>query len=98
MIKGLDVAKMEAAFKRAAYKAVHGTREERSGRFFIASVARVERSEIQGRVSVFSSLLNARAGLLPVAHNESGRNADSVVAPALTKKERGGNDDRRHGG
>jgi hypothetical protein len=29
----LDVAKMEAAFKRAADKAMHGTREERSGRF-----------------------------------------------------------------
>jgi hypothetical protein len=31
--RGLDLALMEAAFKRAAYKAVHGTREERSGRF-----------------------------------------------------------------
>ncbi len=30
---GLDIAKMEAAFKRAAHKALHGTREERSGRF-----------------------------------------------------------------
>lgn len=29
----LDIAEMEAAFKRAADKAVHGTREERSGRF-----------------------------------------------------------------
>jgi hypothetical protein len=29
----LDTAKMEAAFRRAADKAVHGTREERSGRF-----------------------------------------------------------------
>jgi hypothetical protein len=27
---------MEAAFKRAAYKAIHGTREERSGRFLPA--------------------------------------------------------------
>jgi hypothetical protein len=27
---------MEAAFKRAAYKAIHGTREERSGRFLLA--------------------------------------------------------------
>jgi hypothetical protein len=33
MRRGLDVAKAEAAFKRAAYKAIHGTREERSGRF-----------------------------------------------------------------
>jgi len=33
MSQRLDIAKMEAAFKRAAYKALHGTREERSGRF-----------------------------------------------------------------
>jgi hypothetical protein len=33
MRRGLDFAKAEAALKRAAYKAVHGTREERSGRF-----------------------------------------------------------------
>jgi hypothetical protein len=33
MRRGLDVAKAESAFKRAAYKAIHGTREERSGRF-----------------------------------------------------------------
>jgi hypothetical protein len=33
MKRGLDFALMEAAFKRAAYKAIHGTREERSGRF-----------------------------------------------------------------
>jgi hypothetical protein len=33
MRRGLDFVKAEAALKRAAYKAVHGTREERSGRF-----------------------------------------------------------------
>jgi hypothetical protein len=33
MTAKLDLAKMEAAFKRAAHKALHGTREERSGRF-----------------------------------------------------------------
>jgi hypothetical protein len=33
MSRGLDIAKMQAAFDRAAHKAVHGTREERSGRF-----------------------------------------------------------------
>jgi hypothetical protein len=32
---------MEAAFKRAAYKALHGTREERSGRF----ISRIEPRE-----------------------------------------------------
>jgi hypothetical protein len=33
MRRGLDFAKAEAALKRAAYKAIHETREERSGRF-----------------------------------------------------------------
>jgi len=33
MRRGLDFAKAETALKRAAEKAVHGTREERSGRF-----------------------------------------------------------------
>ena len=32
MRRGLDVEKAEAALKRAAEKAMHGTREERSGR------------------------------------------------------------------
>jgi lysyl-tRNA synthetase class 2 len=32
MSRGLDVRKAEAALKRAADKALHGTREERSGR------------------------------------------------------------------
>jgi hypothetical protein len=31
MSRGLDVRKADAALKRAAHKAVHGTREERSG-------------------------------------------------------------------
>jgi hypothetical protein len=35
MKRGIDVALMEAAFKRAAHKAIHGTREERSGRFLL---------------------------------------------------------------
>jgi hypothetical protein len=33
MNRGLDFEKAQAAFKRAAEKAIHGTREERSGRF-----------------------------------------------------------------
>jgi uncharacterized protein len=33
MKRGLDLDKAEAALKRAAEKATHGTREERSGRF-----------------------------------------------------------------
>lgn len=31
MRRGIDFAQMEAAFKCAAYKAIHGTREERAG-------------------------------------------------------------------
>jgi hypothetical protein len=33
MRRGLDFEKAEAALKRAGEKALHGTREERSGRF-----------------------------------------------------------------
>jgi hypothetical protein len=40
MKRGLDFKQMEAAFKRAAYKAIHGTREERSGRFFLPEKTR----------------------------------------------------------
>jgi hypothetical protein len=35
MRRGLDIEKVEAALKRAAHKALHGTREERSGRFML---------------------------------------------------------------
>lgn len=33
MSRTLDIQKVDAALRRAAYKAVHGTREERSGRY-----------------------------------------------------------------
>lgn len=33
MAHKLDLEEMEAAFRRAAHRALHGTREERSGRF-----------------------------------------------------------------
>jgi hypothetical protein len=51
MRRGLDIAKAEAALKRAAHKAIHGTREERSGRFLVkekpksASALRRDRSQ-----------------------------------------------------
>jgi hypothetical protein len=35
MRHGLDLPKAQAALKRAADKAMHGTREERSGRFLL---------------------------------------------------------------
>jgi hypothetical protein len=40
MRRGLDLDKAEAALKRAAEKAMHGTREERSGRFHAVSIER----------------------------------------------------------
>jgi hypothetical protein len=49
MNQKLDVAKIEAALRRAAYKALHGTREERSGRFLLK----------ENRQSVRNSRVNA---------------------------------------
>jgi hypothetical protein len=45
-----ELAEIEAALKRAAYKAVHGTREERSGRFMpeAARPASSGRRELEG--------------------------------------------------
>jgi hypothetical protein len=37
----LDVAEVEAALRRAAQRAIHGTRAERSGRFLPAKKRRV---------------------------------------------------------
>jgi hypothetical protein len=37
MIRRLDNEKVDAALRRAAYKAIHGMREERSGRFLVSS-------------------------------------------------------------
>lgn len=34
-----EIDEIEAALKRAAYKAVHGTREERAGRFLRAKTS-----------------------------------------------------------
>jgi hypothetical protein len=35
-----DATKIEAALRRAAYKATHGSREERSGRFLVKNERR----------------------------------------------------------
>jgi len=45
MSRGLDFAKAEAALKRAADKAIHGSREERAGRFAPNSHRQGARSE-----------------------------------------------------
>ena len=47
MRRGLDIEKIEAALTRAAYKAVYGTREERSGRFLVDDKLAHARKEIQ---------------------------------------------------
>lgn len=41
MSQGLDRNKVEAALRRAAHKAVHGTREERSGRVISSALTHV---------------------------------------------------------
>jgi hypothetical protein len=57
MRKGLDFDKAEAALKRAAKKAIHGTREERAGRF-----VRVGKSDRNGAI-----------GVERVRHNNAGK-------------------------
>ncbi len=52
MSKKLDLAKMEAAFRRAAYKAIHGTREERSGRFLLKEEQQSTRGGRRGAAKV----------------------------------------------
>jgi hypothetical protein len=42
MSRGLDIQKAEAALKRAAHKAVYGTREERSGRIISSALVSVK--------------------------------------------------------
>jgi hypothetical protein len=47
MNQKVEIERMEAAFKRAAEKAIRGTREERSGRFEVREVARLTRGDAQ---------------------------------------------------
>jgi hypothetical protein len=58
MTAKLDLGKMEAAFKRAAHKALHGTREERSGRFI--AKAKPSRSAPHGEVRSSSNQAAAK--------------------------------------
>jgi hypothetical protein len=43
MNQKVEIERMQAAFKRAAEKAIRGTREERSGRFDLRDEARLTR-------------------------------------------------------
>jgi hypothetical protein len=52
MSRGLDIQKAEAALKRAAYKGVHGTREERSGRVISSALVSVEYDVVSGNLEI----------------------------------------------
>jgi hypothetical protein len=52
MIKGLDVRKAEAALERAARKAVHGSREDRSGRVISSALTNVSYDPKSGVLEV----------------------------------------------
>ena len=51
MTTKLDLKKMEAAFKRAAHKALHGTREERSGKFLPKNRSSVDEAKRDPRAA-----------------------------------------------
>jgi hypothetical protein len=50
--QGLDIQKMEEAFRRAAYTAVHGTREERSGRFILTTLVSAKYDAVSHNLEV----------------------------------------------
>jgi hypothetical protein len=47
MNQKIEIERMQAAFKRAAEKAMRGTREERSGRFVVRDDSRLTRGDAQ---------------------------------------------------
>jgi hypothetical protein len=52
MVRGLDLRKATAAFERAARKAVHGTREDRSGRVISSALTNVRYDRRTGALEV----------------------------------------------
>jgi hypothetical protein len=52
MRRGLDIQKAEAALKRAAHRAIHGTREERSGRVISSALVSVKYEEVTGNLTI----------------------------------------------
>jgi KTSC domain len=56
---GLDVEKVEAAFRRAAHTAVHGTREQRSGRFISTTLVSTKYDAVSRNLEV--RFVNRRA-------------------------------------
>jgi len=52
MSRGLDLAKAEAALKEAAERAVHGTREERSGRVISSALTHIAYHADSGELEI----------------------------------------------
>jgi hypothetical protein len=52
MSRGLDVEKAELALKRAAHKALHGTRDERSGRVLSSVMNEIEYDPRSGDLDI----------------------------------------------
>ena len=78
MGRGLDVQKAEAALKRAAHKAVHGTREERSGRVISSVIASVKYDTASANLDIrFVSGRTYRYSGVPSAIFEALINAES---------------------
>jgi hypothetical protein len=81
MTRGIDIRKAEAALKRAAHKAVHGTREERSGRVVSSVLASVKYDAASGVLQV--RFVNGRTYLysnVPLEVYEAFSNAESKGA------------------
>jgi hypothetical protein len=81
MNRGLDIQKAEAALKRAAHKAIHGTREERSGRVISSVIASVKYDTASADLDVrFVSGRTYRYSGVPSAIYEALINAESKGA------------------
>ena len=81
MSRGLDIRKVEAALKRAAHKAVHGTREERSGRVISSALVSVKYDAASGDLEIrFVSGRTYRYSNVPADVYEALLNAESKGA------------------
>jgi hypothetical protein len=79
-----ELAEIEAALKRAAYKAVHGTREERSGRFLLGDrwyTDQIHESEIGVMADRKHELYIERRSEGDYAVRRGGSERASITAP-----------------
>jgi hypothetical protein len=81
MRRGLDIQKAEAALKRAAHRAIHGTREERSGRVISSALVSVKYEEVTGNLTIrFVNGRTYRYSHVPADIYEALLNAESKGA------------------